>query len=71
MHTGREHNLCHIDAETLLVATYVWVDGTLKALQTQAPQTSAPLGQPLGYLVSHPLWALDHRLPPGTHGPGP
>jgi hypothetical protein len=31
----REHPLYHLDAETLLVATYVWVDDELKALQAQ------------------------------------
>jgi hypothetical protein len=33
-HKG-EAQLYHLDAETLLVATYVWVDDELKALQAQ------------------------------------
>ncbi|RTH02883.1 transposase, partial [Thermus scotoductus] len=32
MHPNREHPLYYLDAETLLVATYVWVDDELKAL---------------------------------------
>ena len=32
---NREHPLYYLDAETLLVATYIWVDDELKALQTQ------------------------------------
>jgi len=32
---NREHPLYYLDAETLLVAIYVWVDDELKALQTQ------------------------------------
>jgi hypothetical protein len=28
----REHPLYHLDAETLLVATYIWVDDELKTL---------------------------------------
>jgi hypothetical protein len=35
MRQDREHPLYHLDAETLLVATYVWVDDELKALQAQ------------------------------------
>jgi hypothetical protein len=35
MSSHREHPLYHLDAETLLVAIYVWVDDELKALQTQ------------------------------------
>jgi hypothetical protein len=35
MRQDREHPLYYLDAETLLVATYVWVDDELKALQTQ------------------------------------
>jgi hypothetical protein len=35
MRQDREHPLYHLDAETLLVATYVWVDDEPKALQTQ------------------------------------
>ena len=35
MRQDREHPLYHLDAETLLVATYVWVDDELKVLQTQ------------------------------------
>jgi len=31
----REHPLYYLDAETLLTATYVWVDDELKALQAQ------------------------------------
>jgi hypothetical protein len=31
----REHPLYYLDAETLLVAIYVWVDDELKALQAQ------------------------------------
>ena len=32
---NREHPLYYLDAETLLVVIYVWVDDELKALQTQ------------------------------------
>jgi len=35
MHRDREHPLYYLDAETLLVAIYVWVDDELKALQAQ------------------------------------
>jgi hypothetical protein len=35
MRQDRERPLYHLDAETLLVATYVWVDDELKALQAQ------------------------------------
>jgi hypothetical protein len=35
MVSNREHPLYYLDAETLLVAIYVWVDDELKALQTQ------------------------------------
>jgi hypothetical protein len=35
MHRDREHPLYYLDAETLLVATYVWVDDECKALQAQ------------------------------------
>jgi hypothetical protein len=35
MHRNREHPLYYLDAETLLVATYVWVDDECKALQAQ------------------------------------
>jgi hypothetical protein len=35
MRQDREHPLYYLDAETLLVAIYVWVDDELKALQTQ------------------------------------
>jgi len=35
MNSHREHPLYHLDAETLLVAVYVWVDDELKALQAQ------------------------------------
>jgi len=30
---NREHPLYYLDAETLLVAIYIWVDDELKALQ--------------------------------------
>ena len=35
MDSNREHPLYHLDAETLLVATYIWVDDELKALEVQ------------------------------------
>jgi hypothetical protein len=35
MRQDREHPLYYLDAETLLVAIYVWVDDELKALQAQ------------------------------------
>jgi len=35
MDSNREHPLYYLDAETLLVAIYVWVDDELKALQAQ------------------------------------
>jgi len=35
MVSNREHPLYYLDAETLLVAIYVWVDDELKALQAQ------------------------------------
>ncbi|BAW02908.1 transposase IS4 family protein [Thermus thermophilus] len=35
MQQNREHPLYYLDAETLLVAIYVWVDDELKALQAQ------------------------------------
>ena len=35
MHRDREHPLYYLEAETLLVATYVWVDDECKALQAQ------------------------------------
>ena len=35
MRQDREHPLYHLDAETLLVATHIWVDDELKALQAQ------------------------------------
>ncbi len=35
MHSDREHPLYYLDAETLLTATYIWVDDQLKALQAQ------------------------------------
>jgi hypothetical protein len=33
---NREHPLYYLDAETLLVATYVWVDDELKALHKKS-----------------------------------
>ncbi|WP_038055504.1 hypothetical protein [Thermus amyloliquefaciens] len=42
MRPDREHPLYHIDAETLLVATYVWVDDQLKALQAQGMRLPKP-----------------------------
>jgi hypothetical protein len=35
MNSNREHPLYYLDAETLLVAIYIWVDDELKALQAQ------------------------------------
>jgi hypothetical protein len=35
MVSNREHSLYYLDAETLLVATYIWVGDELKALQAQ------------------------------------
>jgi len=35
MHRDREHPLYYLEAETLLVATHVWVDDGFKALQAQ------------------------------------
>ncbi|AEB12768.1 hypothetical protein Marky_2041 [Marinithermus hydrothermalis DSM 14884] len=35
MDSNREHPLYYLDAETLLVDTYIWVDDELKALQAQ------------------------------------
>ncbi len=35
MVSNREHPLYYLDAETLLVAIYIWVDDELKALQAQ------------------------------------
>jgi hypothetical protein len=35
MRQDREHPLYYLDAETLLVATYIWVDDGLKALEAQ------------------------------------
>jgi hypothetical protein len=35
MDSNREHPLYYLDAETLLVAIYIWVDDELKALQAQ------------------------------------
>jgi hypothetical protein len=35
MHPDREHPLYYLEAETLLIATYVWVDDELKVLQAQ------------------------------------
>ena len=35
MRQDREHPLYYLDAETLLVAIYIWVDDKLKALQAQ------------------------------------
>ncbi|VCU52780.1 hypothetical protein TTHN1_00534 [Thermus thermophilus] len=35
MPQDREHPLYHLDAETLIVATYIWVDDELKALVAQ------------------------------------
>ena len=35
MHQDREQLLYYLDAETLLVATYIWVDDGLKALEAQ------------------------------------
>ena len=32
MRQNHEHPLYHLDAETLLVATYIWVDDELKTL---------------------------------------
>lgn len=42
METHREHPLYYLDAETLLVATYVWVDDELKALQAQGVRLPRP-----------------------------
>jgi hypothetical protein len=35
MDSNREHPLYYLDAETLLVAIYIWLDDELKALQNQ------------------------------------
>ncbi|WP_235187164.1 hypothetical protein [Thermus caliditerrae] len=42
MRPDREHPLYHLDAETLLVATYIWVDDALKALQAQGIRFPKP-----------------------------
>lgn len=42
MRNDREHPLYYLDAETLLVATYVWVDDTLKALQSEGIRLPKP-----------------------------
>ncbi|MEM2001780.1 MAG: hypothetical protein QXT77_03900, partial [Candidatus Methanomethylicaceae archaeon] len=42
MRPDREHPLYHLDAETLLVATYIWVDDALKALQAQGIRLPKP-----------------------------
>lgn len=42
MEPHREHPLYYLDAETLLVATYVWVDDELKALQAQGVRLPRP-----------------------------
>jgi hypothetical protein len=42
MESHREHPLYYLDAETLLVATYVWVDDQLKALQAQGVRLPRP-----------------------------
>ncbi|VCU52721.1 hypothetical protein TTHN1_00474 [Thermus thermophilus] len=42
MRPDREHPLYHLDAETLLVAIYVWVDDQLKALQAQGVRLPKP-----------------------------
>jgi hypothetical protein len=50
MRQDREHPLYYLDAETLLVAIYVWVDDELKALQAQGfklpPKAKAPESHP-------------------------
>ncbi|VCU52546.1 hypothetical protein TTHN1_00296 [Thermus thermophilus] len=42
MRPDREHPLYHLDAETLLVVIYVWVDDQLKALQAQGVRLPKP-----------------------------
>ncbi len=42
MRNDREHPLYYLDAETLLVATYVWVDDTPKALQSEGIRLPKP-----------------------------
>ncbi|RIH88737.1 hypothetical protein Mlute_00525 [Meiothermus luteus] len=43
MEAHRQHPIYYLDAETLLVATYVWVDDALKALKAQG--LKLPKGQ--------------------------
>ncbi len=42
MEPRREHPLYYLDAETLLIATYVWVDDELKALRAQGVRLPRP-----------------------------
>ena len=65
MQQDREHPLYYLDAETLLVATYIWVDDELTALQAQdfklPPKAKAPEGYP---------GRAPNPRHPGRHGTG-
>ena len=61
MDSNREHPLYYLDAETLLVATYIWVDDELKALQTQGfklPRTQRHQKATLAELLTLAIFLL-------------
>jgi len=71
MGPDREHPLYYLDAETTLVAIYVWVDDELKALREQGVRLPRPQKHQKATLaelitvVSHILWVN----PGGFHDP--
>ena len=68
MHPNREHPLYYLDAETLLVATYVWVDDELKALVAQGhklPKKQKRQKATLAELLTLAIFLLRKMFPYG------
>jgi len=68
MHSDREYPLYHLDAETLLVATYIWVDEAFKALKAQGIRLPKPQRHQKATLseLSSPS-KFGHPLPQNLH----
>jgi len=75
MDSNREHPLYYLDAETLLVAIYVWVDDELKALQAQGfklPKKQKHQKATLAELLTLAIFLLKARTwPKATWPPRP
>ncbi|ALJ92216.1 hypothetical protein TthAA37_25560 (plasmid) [Thermus thermophilus] len=68
MPQDREHPLYHLDAETLIVATYIWVDDELKALVAQGfklPKKQKHQKATLAELLALAIFLLRKMFPYG------